>query len=163
MKRIAAVTALSLAMGLGLLPGTAIAGTPVEVSLARCYFAEGGEATVPAGSDVTVRLSWLENNRGRVQNFLNAQTTTADIDGAPIPNASDLWGPIEPFGDDFYVSHWRAFAGTLENAGDSVTLHMQITLSRAVPEGRDPDTGEKFKAGPGPILPEDFGCKITAS
>src|SRR5262245_52086358 len=135
--------------------------TPIEVSLAACYFGGGGQTTVPAGSDVTVRFGWAENNRGRLQDVLNAQTVTADVDGAPIAGASGLWGAIEA-GDGFYVSYWRASAGTLASPGDSVSVHFQVALSRAVPEGKDPDTGEHFKAGPGPILPADFGCTITA-
>jgi hypothetical protein len=137
---------------------TAAAGTPVEVSLVGCYFGGGGNATVPAGSDVTVRFGWGESNRGRVQDFLSAQTAAADINGVPIAGASSLWGPIQN-----NVTFWRTFAGSLNNAGDSVTVHMQITLSHVVSEGKDPDTGEHLKAGPGAILPADFGCTITAT
>ena len=137
---------------------TAGAGTPVEVSLVGCYYNGGGHATVPAGSDVTVRFGWGESNRGRVENFLNAQTTSADVDGVPVAGASSLWGPIQN-----NVTFWRTFAGSLNNAGDSVTVHMQITLSHVVSEGKDPDTGDHLKAGPGPILPADFGCTITAT
>src|SRR3954452_5389843 len=77
---------------------TARGSSPVEVSLPGCYFANGGQATVPAGSAVTARVTWAENNRGRVQDFLNAQTTTADVNGSPVANASKLWVPIQNLG-----------------------------------------------------------------
>jgi hypothetical protein len=141
-----------------LIAATAGASSPVTVSLAGCYFGNGGQATVPAGSDVTVRFGLGWSNTGRGQDFLNAQTTTADINGTPIAGASSLWGPIQA-----NVVYWRTSAGTLASPGDSVTVHMQINLSRAVPAGKDPDTGQHFKLGPGPVLPADFGCTITAT
>ncbi len=137
---------------------TAGASSPVTVGLVGCYFLGGGQATVPAGSDVTVRFTWGESNRGRVQDFLNAQTTTADVNGTPIAGASGLWGPIQDA-----ASTWRAFAGTLTNPGDSVTVHFQVNLAHVVSEGKDPDTGQHFKVGPGALLPADFGCTITAT
>jgi hypothetical protein len=140
-----------------LVAATAGASSPVSVGLSGCYFANGGNATVPAGSAVTVRFAWGENNRGRVQDFLNAQTTTADVNGTPIAGASGLWGPIQDS-----ASTWRASAGTLANAGDSVTVHFQVNVTHVVSEGKDPDTGQHFKVGPGALLPADFGCTITA-
>ena len=141
-----------------LVASTAGASTPVTVSLAGCYFSNGGHATVPAGSDVTVKFGWSESNHGRIQDFLNAQTTTAAVNGTPIAGASGLWGPIQ---DD--ATTWRAFAGTLANPGDSMRVDFQVTLSHVVSEGKDPDTGQHYKIGPGPLLPADFGCTITAS
>jgi hypothetical protein len=141
---------------------TARGSSPVEVSLAACYFANNGQATVPAGSAVTARLGWGENNRGRVQSFLNAQTTAADANGSPIANASGLWGPIQNEGAASF-STWRAPVGTLASPGDSVTVHFRVTLAHLVSEGKDPDSGEHFKAGPGAILPADFACTITAT
>jgi hypothetical protein len=67
-------------------------------------------------------------------------------------------GPIQDA-----ASNWRAFAGTLANPGDSLTVHFQVNLSHAVSEGKDPDTGVHFKVGPGAILPADFACTITAT
>jgi len=153
-----AMCALAAAVGLS----SARSATPVSISLTGCYFLNGGQETVPAGSDVSVRFGWAENNRGRTQDFLNAQTVTADVNGVPVANASNLWDPIQK-GDGIYFSFWRASAGTLANPGDSVTVHFQVSLSRAVPEGKDPDTGAHLKAGPGPLMPADFACTITAT
>jgi len=155
-----AVCVACMLAGLG--AATVRAASPVEVSLASCYFANGGQAMVPAGSEVAVHFGFSENTRGRVQDFLGAERTTADIYGSPIAGASSLWGPIQnTLGG--YFSSWRASAGTLASPGDSVTVHVQITLARAVPAGKDPDTGRNLKTGPGPLLPGDFGCTITAT
>jgi hypothetical protein len=155
-----ALAAASVAAAIG--AATAGAAT-VTVSMVDCYFNHGGNVTVPAGSEVIFRIGWAENNRGRVQDFLNAQTTTADIDGTPVANASGIWGPIQKINKKFYLTWWQVSAGTLANPGDSVTINYQITLSRAVPEGKDPDTGQHVKAGPGPVLPADFHCTVTAT
>ena len=125
--------------------------------VAIAVFAAIGAASVSA-APVTVRFGWGENNRGRVQDFLNAQTTTADVNGTPIAGASGLWGPIQDSG-----TTWLASAGTLANPGDSVTVHFQINLAHVVSEGKDPDTGQHFKVGPGALLPADFACTITAT
>ncbi len=147
-----------ICVAVALVTSTAGASSPVTVSLVGCYFGNGGNATVAAGSAVTVRFTWGENNRGRVQDFLNAQTTTADVNGTPIAGASGLWGPIQD-----NASTWRASAGTLANTGDSVTVHFQVNLAHVVSEGKDPDTGQHYKVGPGALLPADFSCTITAT
>src|SRR5262245_12075199 len=141
--------------------GTGSAATPVTVSLLTCY-AHGGVATVPAGSDVTVRLGWAEQNRGRVQSFISKQTTTATLNGNAVAGASSLWGAPEALGDGF-VSFWQGSAGTLANAGDTAVLTFQINLSAPIAEGKDPNTGKQLFAGPGDVLPADFGCAITAA
>jgi hypothetical protein len=52
----------------------------------------------PAGSRVVLALGWVAKNRGLVQNFLQAQTTTISIDGA-THDISDSYSAIEPFPD----------------------------------------------------------------
>jgi hypothetical protein len=54
-------------------------------------------------------------------------------------------------------------AGTLANAGDTAAVTMQVSLSRKIPVGVDPNTGEQIFAGPGDVLPSDFGCAVTAT
>jgi hypothetical protein len=61
-----------------------------------------------------------------------------------LERPSGLWGLIQDS-----ASTWRASAGTLANAGDSVTVHLQVTVARIVSEGKDPDTGQHYKVGPG--------------
>jgi hypothetical protein len=152
-----AVATLAALVGVG----AGSAATPVTVSLLTCY-AHGGFATVPAGSDVTVRLGWSEQTRGRVQSFLGKQATTATLNGSSVANASSLWGAPEAIGNG-YVSFWRLSAGTLANAGDTAVIGFQISLSDPIAEGKDPVTGKQIFAGPGDVLPADFGCTITAT
>lgn len=140
--------------------GVGSASTPITVSLLACY-SHGGTATVPAGSDVTVRQGVAEPKRGKVQSFLDKQTTTATLNGGPVTNASSLWGAPEVLGDSF-VTFWRLSAGTLANAGDTAVVAFQVSLSDPIPEGKDPDTGKQIFSGPGNIFPADFGCLITA-
>ena len=140
--------------------GVGSAATPVTVSMLGCYF-DGGSATVPAGSDVTIRLGWGQQNVGLVHDFLNNETTTATLDGSPIANASARWGApiaLHPGG----LSWWYSPSETLANAGDSMSVTMQISLVNRIPQGRDPDTGKQIFAGPDDSLPADFGCTVTA-
>jgi hypothetical protein len=130
------------------------------VSLFACYV-NGGTATVPAGSDVTVRQGVAEPKRGRVQSFLDKQTTTATLNGSPVASASALWGAPEALGSG-YVSFWRLSAGTLANPGDTAVIAFQVSLSDPIPEGKDPDTGKQIFSGPGNIFPANFGCTIVA-
>lgn len=140
--------------------GVGSAATPVTVSMLGCYF-DGGSETVPAGSDVTIRLGWGQQTVGLVYDFLNNQTTTASLDGTPIANASAIWGApiaLKPGG----VSWWYSPTKTLANAGDSMSVAIQISLRNRIPQGRDPDTGKQIFAGPDDSLPGDFGCTVTA-
>jgi hypothetical protein len=157
--RIGIVT-LVVALLAAVAAGTSSAA-PVTVSLSTCYFSHGGQVTVPAGSDVTVRLGVAEETRGRVQGFLADQTTTASLDGNPVADASSLWDAPEAFGDS-WISFWYLSVGTLANPGETTVVTMQINLLHRLPEGKDPDTGRQLFSGPGDILPSDFGCTITA-
>jgi hypothetical protein len=154
------IAALTAAVALGV--GVASAASPVTVSVVGCYYNLGGNTTVPAGSEVIFRVGWADKNRGYVKSFLKSQTTTADIDGTPVANASGLWGPITKVDKKFYVTFWRTSGGTLANPGDSVTINYQVTLNQAV-SGTDPNTGKHTKFGPGPIFPADFHCTVTAT
>jgi hypothetical protein len=69
---------------------TATASSDVSVHITPCFFG-GGTATVPAGSSVTVFVDWVEQTRGRLQSYLESQTTTASANGIPIAQASALW------------------------------------------------------------------------
>jgi hypothetical protein len=160
MRRFLLLTAAAVAAAatLGL---TAARAATVEVSVVNCYFNQGGNATVPAGSTVVFRVGWLDKTSGYVKRFLRSQTTTATLDSAAVADANSLWGPIQKFDNHTYVTFWRLSAGTLANPGDSTTLEMQVTVNKAI-TGVDPDTGKPAKFGPGPIFPSDFGCTVTA-
>ena len=63
------------------------------IHLFRCAD-EGGKSTVPAGSRIVLLFGWSAKNRGLVQAFLNAQTTTISLNGAAPIDISDSYGPI---------------------------------------------------------------------
>jgi hypothetical protein len=155
------LTVLAAAVAIAILGATSARAATQEISIVGCYFNQGGQTTVPAGTEVVFRVGWADKNRGLVQQFLKAQTTTASIDGNPVANASGRWGSIQKADKKFYVSFWRASAGTLANPGDSTTIALQVTLKKAI-SGTD-ENGHHTKFGPGPIFPADFGCKVTAT
>jgi len=142
----------------------ATASSEVSVHITPCFFG-GGTATVPAGSSVTVFIDWIEQTRGRIQSYLESQTTTASVNNVPVPQASSLWsapGFDSSFADYPWFSVWTYGVGTLAHAGDQVTITMQINLQHHIPAGKDPDTGKMFFDGPGDVFPPATTCTITA-
>jgi hypothetical protein len=154
MKCTAALAVLVVAAGLT--AATASAATTV-VPLAPCVFTAGGHWSVPAGSDVVVRVGWAER-RGLVEQFLDAVTVGASVDGVPVADTAQYWGPIDPSAGTpgFFVSQWRYDVGTLANAGDHVTVGITWTLANAVRT-----TVPVGWYGPGVVF--DGTCTITAS
>lgn len=66
------------------------------VHLFRCAD-EGGESTVPAGSRIVLLFGWASENKGLVQTFLNAQTTTISLNGAAPSRSATLTAPSRKF------------------------------------------------------------------
>jgi hypothetical protein len=130
------------------------------VSIGACVFGEDGQTTVPAGASVVVGETWLDTSAAAVRRFLRVQNTTATIDGAPVPNASTLWGPVEPFPPDpaYWSTTWSYDAGVLSNPGDAVTVTWDIVFQRRFRDG----SGNAFPAGSsafgGPLT-----CTIVAT
>jgi len=159
---VGAVAALAAAFG----AGTASAAN-VQVGLANCYFSHGGQATVPAGSTVTFFIGFVTVSQGAAKDFEKAQTTTASLNGSPVPNASSLFAapvffPVHP--RSYWVAPWFLSAGTLVNAGDQTAVtSLQISLSRPVPAGYDPSTQSVSTYPSGDLLPAGFGCTVTAT
>ena len=75
------------------LPAAARAQTAV-VPAFPCAVIFGGQWTVPAGHDVVVAQRWEAKNRGLVQTFLNARTTTLSINGGAALDISGEYVPI---------------------------------------------------------------------
>lgn len=133
------------------------------VHLFRCAD-EGGESTVPAGSRIVLLFGWLAKNRGLVQAFLNAQTTTISLNGAAPIDISDSYGPIRevPVPDDrAFASDVRHDTGVTLSAGQSLQADGTIVVSNRVVDFFDESTHRPvfFEAG----QPRSFGCRITAS
>ena len=71
------------------------------VHVFRCM-GEGGETTVPAGSRIVLLFGWGAKNKGLVQDFLNAQTTTISLNGAAPIDVSDSYSDIEKLPRRFF-------------------------------------------------------------
>ena len=69
----------------------------VIVRVTVCTLEDGGPPTVPAGSRIVLRFGWAQKNKGLVQNFLKAQTSTVSLNGGAPIDVSDSYGPIEKF------------------------------------------------------------------
>jgi hypothetical protein len=133
------------------------------VHLFRCAD-EGGETTVPAGSRIVPLFGWVAKNRGLVQAFLNAQTTTISLNGAAPIDISDSYGPIRqvPVPDDrAFASDVRHDTGVTLSAGQSLQADGTIVVSNRVVDFFDETTHKPVFFQP--EHPDTFSCRITAS
>ena len=133
------------------------------VHLFRCAD-EGGESTVPAGSRIVLLFGWLAKNRGLVQAFLNAQTTTISLNGAAPIDISDSYGPIREVpvpGDRAFASDVRHDTRVTLSAGESLQVDGTIVVSNIVVDFFDETTHQPVLFQPG--QPRSFSCRITAS
>lgn len=134
----------------------------IIVALFPCTFGEGGESTVPAGSRVVLALGWVAKNRGLVQNFLQAQTTTIAIDGGATIDLGDAYSAIEPRPDGDFATRILHDTGVTLSAGESLQLDGVLAVSHVVPDGVLDETTHR----PVFFRPEDaltIHCRITAS
>jgi hypothetical protein len=134
----------------------------IIVGVFACTFGEGGESAVPAGSRVVLALGWVAKNRGLVQNFLNAQTTTIGLNGAAPVDISDSYGAIEPHPDGAFGSRIRRDTGVTLAAGESLQVDGVLAVSHVVPDGVKDETTNRqmfFR----PEEPLAIHCRITAS
>jgi hypothetical protein len=109
---------------------TASAATQSPVN-ALGYFSAGGQATIPAGTEVEVRLGNVLKNRGLATDFRMMQTTTLSINGGSTIDISGFWGTPEPLTLDPYGDVWRTRViydtGIVLGQGDS--MHFQFVLA----------------------------------
>jgi len=124
-------------LGLVLMTGLALAATAAPASAAtatrvnalNCALA-GGQATIPAGTEVEVGLGTIWGNRGLTTDFLHSQRTSVSINGGAAIDTSDAWSQPEPinlapFGDAWITRHTYD-TGVVLGQGDS--MHFQMVL-----------------------------------
>jgi hypothetical protein len=134
------------------------------VHVFRCM-GEGGETTVPAGSRIVLLFGWGAKNKGLVQDFLNAQTTTISLNGAAPIDVSDSYSDIERlpkeiFPEGGFGSNVRHDTGVTLSAGESLQADGTIVVSHAIPDFFD-DAHRPVLIQPGQAA--SFSCRITAS
>ena len=133
----------------------------IVVRLAECAFGDG-ESTVPAGARIVVRQGWRSKNKGLVQAFLNAQTTTISIGGGTPVNISNSYGAIKPTDVGGFETLLRHDTGVTLTAGESVEVESVLVLSHVIPEGLLDETTHRqmFNRAGEPLT---MHCRITAS
>ncbi|HET9778427.1 MAG TPA: hypothetical protein VFP81_03980, partial [Propionibacteriaceae bacterium] len=132
------------------------------VHVFSCTFEGGGETTVPAGSRIVLLFGWAAKNRGLVQAFLQAQTTTISLNGAAPIDISDSYSPIKELpADRAFASNVRHNTGVTLSAGESLQADGTIVVSHPVVDFFDEATHRPVLFQPG--HPISFSCRITAS
>ena len=145
------------------LPAAARAQTAV-VPAFPCAVIFGGQWTVPAGSDVVVAQRWEAKNRGLVQTFLNAQTTTLSINGGTALDISGEYVPISAAPGGTYFTRVAHDTGITLGAGDSLTFKVVISFSHRVLDGftlADETSQRPLFFGPGVTF--EFPCEVTGA
>jgi hypothetical protein len=159
MRRFVLATVLGLSLTLGSTLGVA-AADPVTVSYAGCVFGNGGSATVPADSAVSIRFGWSAVTKAQVESFLKAVTTYASVDGTSVASANSYFSsPAMTTGG--WLTFWTYPTGRSLASGQSMTVTLNFYLSRKVPTGKDAATGRPLKAGPGFVWSPSLSCTVS--
>jgi hypothetical protein len=157
MRTIAALLALAALA----VPTAAHATSTSIVSATRCAFVGGGQATVPAGTEVVVSVGWATKNAGLAEDFLQTQTTTVSVNGGPVADVSSLYDKPAPF-----ATGWATFVyyptGIVLGAGETMTFTISATISHRLLDGVtfvNGISGEPVFAEAGSLF--SFDCTVT--
>jgi hypothetical protein len=111
---------------------------------------------------VVLALGCAAKNRGLMQNFLQAQTTTISIDGGARVDLSDSYSAIEPLPGGGFATRLRHDTGVTLSAGESSQVDGRLAVSHVVPDGVvDETTRRQIFFRPEDALSID--CRITGS
>jgi hypothetical protein len=149
----------------GIAAGGASAITkPPGVSIVGCKV-NGGQATVPAGTDVAIFAGWGTARYGLEFTWLHDVTETAGdgtglplVDGVPIADPHQYWNaPIPTTDPTGWVTWWIYDTGITLASGQTMTVDFNEVLAHPLTDGFNPRAGVG-SAGPalGPRL-----CTIT--
>ena len=162
-----AVAAIVAALTMGV--STARAAN-VVVHWGSCVYGHGGNATVPAGSTISMYAGIQEVNAGLVHNFLNDQFTTASVNAGPPINMNPLYSAPTQLPDGTWLSVFTYPTGiTLANPGDTMTFALTITLAHNLAEEVNGPAGfSVFGYPPGTVFFSPAGtgtatCTVTAT
>ena len=134
----------------------------VVVAATNCALVHGGQATVPAGSTVTVRMGFAEETRGILEALLEAQTTSLTVNGSSTDVSNLFSAPYQRPNGSWATDAFYDTTITLA-AGQSLTFTQETTFSHAFPEvllptfDSSPGVPVMNAAGPQPPLT----CTVT--
>ncbi len=107
----------------------------VTVGAGGCILANGGQATRPAGSTITIRWGVSEKNKGISVNYLHAQSTSIVVNGGQPVDVSDSYGVPTLQPDGTWVTFVSYPTGvTLANPGDTLTFSVDVSLAHPLAE-----------------------------
>ncbi len=147
--------------------GASAADTPTTINIAACTLVHGGQMSVPAGSTISFKISWITRTVGLENLFESALDLNASVDGAPIADPMSYWSALAPTTTVFnpadgYIITWLYPTGITLQSGDSVTLVWSGDITHAITDGFRPvDGGGPVK--PGDLLGGNDTCTVTAS
>jgi hypothetical protein len=129
MKAITLAAALLTAAVLLTTASPASATSTSRVNALICAEA-GGQATIPAGTEVEVALGVLVRNLGLATDFIHMQRTTIAINGGSPLDISSLWSRPQLITLDPYGSIWltRVVDDTGVVLAQGETMHFQFVL-----------------------------------
>lgn len=150
MKKILILLALASAL---VVVSAASADGTTTVGIVQCV-QNGGQETVPAGTDVVFRIGWADRNYGLVQRFIVSVTSVFTLHGVSVP--SPEFGPITDANPDAsypFVTQQYLDAGVV-GSGQTVTVTADYIANHYYEE-QNPDgttqitpAGGSFTGGP---------------
>jgi len=165
MKRLMLVLCGVAVLGAVAVGGASASTRPAGVPIAGCIFVQGGQTTVPAGTDVVLVVGDITLRRGQAEAARhNWSFALANLDGTPIANADSYWNAPTPETDvlangTLYPNAWATWwiydTGITLGAGQSVTLDYDLVSLHAGTDGFGP------AAPAGPIV--GGTCTITGA
>lgn len=142
---------------------------PAGVQIAACVFVGGGQATVPAGTDVVLDVGDITLRRGQAEAASkNWSFSLANVDGAPITNPDGYWNAPTPETDFFYngvtypkvwATWWIYDTGITLGTGETMTLDYSLVAQHPGTDGFS--NGQPV--GPFPQVVVGGTCTITGA
>jgi hypothetical protein len=159
---------MRILVAIGLVAGALVVASPAaatDQSVVGAYgcFLNGGHVYRPAGTDIVVRQGWAAKNRGLVEDWLNEQTTTFEINGGAPIDASNSHTAIQGYAPGGVASYVYYDTGIVLAPGESMTFHTVLSISHRTLDGvlfaDGGDNGKPLFAEPGTQL--DVTCTVT--
>lgn len=142
---------------------------PAGVQIAACVFVGGGQAIVPAGTDVVLDVGDITLRRGQAEAASkNWSFTLANVDGTPITNPDSYWNSptletdVPAYGEIYpeaWATWWIYDTGITLRTGDTMTVDYNLVAQHAGTDGFIPGP----PVGPFPQLIVGGTCTITVA